>query len=196
MLRLDRAQYRFAVAYKPGSPQSLAEWQDETGALLVVNGGFFTPEFQATGLTIVGGESFGSSYVDFGGMFAVTDAGPQIWSLATQPYDPAVAVEYGLQGFPMLILPGGQPGQVAEDGRPARRTVVAVDRNGRLLFIIAAQGHFSLAGLSAYLLQTDLELAVALNLDGGASSGYLLLNDNESEPAFSWLPTVITVYPR
>ena len=42
LLRLDPNLFTFAIGYSPGQPKPLATWQAETGALIVVNGGFFT----------------------------------------------------------------------------------------------------------------------------------------------------------
>ena len=55
---------------------------------------------------------------------------------------------------------------------------------------------FTLHSLSAYLVQSDLDLDVALNLDGGPSSGMLLAEPFEVIPAYSPLPIVITVSER
>jgi hypothetical protein len=62
--------------------------------------------------------------------------------------------------------------------------------------VVTAFGAFTLNQLSRYLVESDLELEVALNLDGGASSGLLLAEPAEGIPAFSLLPAVITIYPK
>jgi hypothetical protein len=133
-------------------------------------------------------------------MFAVGEDGPQVRSLAEQPYDPAEPLQAALQSFPLLLRPGGEIGFPEEDGQQARRTVVAQDRAGRILFLVANRGAFTLHGLSLYLASSDLELDVALNLDGGPSSGMLLAGEGEEPalhlPAFALLPAVIAVYPR
>jgi uncharacterized protein YigE (DUF2233 family) len=200
ILRLDPAYFLFDVAYRPREPLQLPAWQRETGTLLVVNGGFFTEEYLATGLVISDGTSSGSSYSGFGGMFAVGPAGPEVRSLVATPYDPAEPLQAGLQAFPMLVKPDGEIGFPEEDGQRARRTVVAQDREGRILFLVANRGSFTLHELSRYLAASDLEIEAALNLDGGPSSGMLLMGDEQAPilhlPAFALLPTVIAVYPR
>ena len=85
LLRIDPTMYEFDVGYKPGAPQRLMDWQSETGALIVVNGGFFTPEGQATGLVVVDGQAAGTSFVGFGGMLAVRGAGSELRSLRDRP---------------------------------------------------------------------------------------------------------------
>jgi uncharacterized protein YigE (DUF2233 family) len=196
VLRLRPDLFRFDVAYHPGNPQGLIAWQVETGALLIVNGGFFTPELEATGLTVVDGQPFGTSFVDFGGMFGVAPDGPFVHGLADAPYVPGEPLLAALQSFPMLLRSGGIPGIPADDGERARRTVVAQDREGRILFLLSSFGHFTLYELAGFLASSDLDLDVALNLDGGASAGLLLDVPRLHLPSLVLLPTVIAVYPR
>lgn len=196
IFRIDPAQHTFRVAYRPGEPQTLAQWQAETGALLVVNGGFFTEEFVATGLTVIEGQANGRSYGDFAGMFAVTAGGPAVRWLGARPYNPNEPLLYALQSFPMLLKPGGQIGYPDEDGAATRRTVVAQDGDGRVLFILAPWGSFTLHQLSVWLAESDLNLDIALNLDGGTSTGLHLAEPEVIIPAFTRLPIVITVFPQ
>lgn len=199
VLRLEPDAFLFGVAYRPSAPQSLEVWQAQTDALLVVNGGFYTEAYVATGLIISDGVASGVSYQGFGGMFVVAESGPAVRSLREIPYDPAEPLRAALQSFPLLLAPGGRPAFLEEDGQQARRTVVAQDENGRLLFLVAGRSHFTLHQLSHYLAVSDLELDVALNLDGGPSSGLFLAPAAAGDsplhiPAFSPLPAVITVH--
>ena len=196
MVRVDPAYFRFDVAYRPGAPLALAAWQQETGALLLVNGGYFTETYAATGLIVIGGEPAGSSYGEFAGMLAITAAGPELRWLAEQPYDPEEPLLAGLQSFPILVRPDGAPAYPDDGGPPSRRTVIGQDRQGRILFLIAPYGSFSLHALSQFLAAGDLDLRLAINLDGGTSSGMLLADPAESIAPFVPLPAVIAVYPN
>lgn len=188
--------YRFDVAYMPGAPQSMTDWQNETGALIVVNGGFFTEANEATGLIVVDGQHSGTSYDGFGGMLVIGSTGPDLRWLPMQPYDPSEPISAGLQSFPMLVKPDGVLGYNDEDGQPARRTVIAQDGNGRFIFVLATSGTFTLHHMSQFLLETDLDISLALNLDGGASTGILLAEPMDGVAPFTLLPVVITVYPK
>ena len=196
LVRIDPAGYQFGVGYRPGQPQSLADWQSQTEALLVVNGGYFTPEYLATGLIVADGQASGVSYTDFGGMLAVTPAGPTLRWLPEQPYNPSEPLLAAIQSFPILVRPGGQLGFPDEDNQPSRRTVVAQDVSGRVLFLLTLNGQFTLHALSQYLSEGDLQLEIALNLDGGTSSGLILADPPQQFPALAFLPAVITIHPR
>lgn len=200
ILRLEPEYFQFDVAYDPKG-LTLEAWQAQTGALIVLNGGYFRLENESylpNGLTVIKGVPMGSSYSDFGGMFAVTEMGPELRWLAHQPYDPNELLLAALQSFPILIKPGGKLGFPAqyEDNLAARRTVIAQDQEGRILLMVAPQGNLTLHQLSAYLTDSDLKLDIALNLDGGPSSGIILAEPSETIPALSPLPVVITVQQR
>ncbi len=200
IFRLDQNLFRLDVAYRE-TPLPLEDWQKETNALMIVNGGFFREENEKpipNGLTIINGQASGSSYDGFGGMLAINDGWAEVRGLAQKPYAPGEPLWAGLQSFPLLVKPGGEIGFPAEfeDNIRARRTVVAQDKEGRILFIITPRGHFTLHQLSLYLTQSDLNLDTALNLDGGPSSGVLLSNPREIIPSQTLLPIVILVYAR
>ena len=200
ILRLEPKLFQFKVAYHT-VPQSLEAWQAETQALIVINGGYFWQKeelYYPTGLIVVEGKAIGSTYDTFAGMLAVTKAGPELRWLAQKPYNPKEALQSALQSFPLLVKPGGELGfpEKFEDQQTARRTVIAQDKKGRILLIIAPQGGFTLHRLSAYLTASDLDLHIALNLDGGPSTGLLLAEPAETIAAYDSLPVVITISPR
>jgi exopolysaccharide biosynthesis protein len=200
IFRLDQNLLRLDVAYHV-TPQSLEDWQRETNALMVINGGFFRVEnekYIPNGLTIVNGQALGDSYEGFGGMLAIREGLAQLRWLVQEPYDTGEQLWAALQSFPLLVKPGGELGFPAEfeDNLQARRTVIAQDREGRILFLLAPRGHFTLHQLSLYLTGSDLNLEIAINLDGGPSSGIMLAEPREVIPSQSLLPIVILVYSR
>jgi len=201
LLRIDPTYFRFEIAYDAEHPKFMDGWQKQTGALIVFNGGFFKVEskrYLPAGLLIIGGQRLGETYRGYGGMFAVTMQGPQLRSLALQPYQPSEQFMYALQSFPLLVKPGGLLGFPAqdEDYVTARRTVLGRDRDGRFIVMVTSSVYFTLYRLSRYLVDSDLDLDVALNLDGGPSSGVVLAEPYTLVAATASLPIVIAVYPR
>ena len=197
--RIDQNYFRLDVAFD-GSPKTLETWQKETNAALVVNGGYYSIEderYFADGLTISDEVTTGRSF-GYGGMLAVDQGGAELRWLVEQPYRPFESLHAALQSFPMLVLPGGGLGfsPDRESHAAARRTVIAQDRSGRILFMVAPQGYFTLHGLSLYLTESNLNLNIAFNLDGGGSTGILVANPFEVIPPTRALPFVILVHAR
>lgn len=198
--RLDPSHFRLDVAFDE-TPRPLDNWQRQTGALMVVNGGYYSVEnerYFPDGLTIVDGEAAGRSFNGFGGMLAISKSQAEIRWLAQKPYNPGEPLQAALQSFPVLVEPGGRSGfgPERENNVSARRTVMGQDRDGRILFIVAPQGYFTLHRLSVYLAESDLNLDIAVNLDGGGSTGILVTSPYEIIPPNRPLPFVILVHAR
>jgi uncharacterized protein YigE (DUF2233 family) len=200
MWRLDQNYFRMDVAYDE-IPKSLETWQRETNAHLVVNAGFYSVEnerYFPDGLTIVNGEASGRSFNGSGGMLAINESRAELRWLAQKPYNSYEPLQAALQSFPILVQPGGGLGfgPERENNVSARRTVIGQDKDGRILFIVAPQGYFTLHQLSVYLTDSDLNLDIAVNLDGGGSTGILVASPREIVPPNRLLPFVILAYAR
>jgi hypothetical protein len=204
IVRLDPSQVEFRVRYSPGDPKMISAWGAEVGSLLVVNGAYFAPPDEGggtIGLLVSDGQSWGTPLDSYAGMFAVAasdDVGVR-W-LVESPYDPQEPLAHAIQSFPVLVKPGGVMGFPAEadDGPPARRTVVAQDGDGNVLLIVAPGGYLSLHEFAVFLAESDLVIDVALNLDGGGSTGmWLTAGDARIEiDSFTPVPSVISVQRR
>ncbi len=197
--RIDPAQTHWRVLYDPARPQRVSEWLAQSGALLAVNGNFFDPQNHALGLVIQDGQRRdGVVYQGFGGMFAVNGDEVRVRWNVQEPYN-GEPLSYALQNFPMLVLPGGSPNSDIDDnGRASPRTAVGQDRSGRIVFVVSPAPTFTLTEFSQWLAASDLDLNVALNLDGGTSSGLVLRAGNRSLGADSWIevPNAIVVERR
>ncbi len=211
IVRLDPSAVRFRVHYNPDQPLKVSTWAEQLQSLLVVNGGYFTPEYAATGLLISDGQTWGAVYEDYAGLFAVSlspnpsppGGGEEVsvrW-LRDRPYNPDEPLTQGVMSFPVLVKPGGVMGFPADTpggSVPARRTVVAQDFEGRILFIAAPRGRLSLHEMAIFLTESDLDVDVALNLDGGPSTGMWLRADEHPVGIDSGVavPSVISIETR
>lgn len=188
---------QFHVAYEPHEPHLLPIWCAGKDLIAAINGGFFDERYRTTALVISDGVKSGSSYEGQGGMFAVDTSGNvSLRSLSEQPYTPNEPLVEALQGWPMLVAPGGRLAYDApQDTDRARRSVLATDRSGHVLLLVFASSTFTLNEVGAWLLASDLAVDAALNLDGGSSSGLCFQSGNEGErvDAFVPLPTVLMV---
>ena len=192
IVRVDPGLLRFRVGYAPDQPALLARWHQASGALALINGGFFDAQNRTTSLLISGGVSSGESYIGRGGMFTVDQAGAVgLRYLGEQAYDPAEPLAEALQSWPMLVRPGGTVAYTYEDGERARRSVIAIDRSGQVLLVAVATPSFTLRELAEWLAASDLEIDAALNLDGGSSTGLFLASDGQYEQIDAFVPLPI-----
>ncbi len=197
LARLDPAQVRLRAIYQPAHPRRISQWAANLpNALLVVNAGYFSPEKQATGLIISDGVPSGHPYDDFAGMLAVDAYGQtSVRWLRTWPYRAGEGLLQAVQSFPVLVKPGGVMGfpPDADQGQRSRRTVVGQDTAGRIIFLVSPAPRFSLHELAVWLTASDLALDIALNLDGGHSTGMWIKGHNKQIDSFETLPAVIVV---
>lgn len=194
VFRIDPTLNRFRVLYSPAQPEFISAW--DSAARLVFNAGFFDEDNAALGLLVTDGKMFGQTYMGFGGMFqVVSDGTARVRSLVAEPYQPGEALEQAVQGFPMLLRPDGTLYTDTGDAR-ARRTVIGQDVAGNILLVVVPHETFTLAELATWLASDpSLNLMVALNLDGGGSTGYYA-GPNNITPSYVRLPAVIAVYGR
>ena len=199
IVRFDTRKVKVSVGYQPGQPISMNDWMQQEHPLAIINGGYFDQQFNATALVVSNGQVFGQSYTGFGGMLSVDSLGSlSLRSLHQQPYNPnSERLEQATQSAPMLMLDGKRT-QFSADASQTRRSVVAMDKQGRLLFIVSPNPIFSLDELADQLVSSDLSIETALNLDGGSSTG-LYVNGGSSQvtiDSFAKLPLVIIVKAR
>lgn len=199
IVRFDLHHIKLSVAYQPSQPLSMSEWMQKEHATAIINGGYFDNQNNATALAISNGQSFGTSYNGFGGMLSVDNNGHiDLRSLRQHPYDPNNdQLQQATQSSPMLVL-NGKATQFNADAAGSRRSIVAIDKQGRLLFIASPSAAFSLGELEDLLVNSDLSIDRALNLDGGASTGLYLNTKNQQVTidAFTNLPLVVIVKAR
>lgn len=193
--RIDPERYRFRAIYQPGAAQSLAAWRaQEPDASLIVNANYFDAARRAIGLVVSDGSAHGEAYRQLGGAFLVRNGEAAVVAnhagLRMRPSEQAV------QGYPLLVVNGKQAFTDTRGAERNRRSVIAQDRQGRILIIIAPYLGPSLAQLSAFLAASDLDIVTAFNLDGGRSTMLALPDAEYMQPSFQAVPTILAVYKR
>jgi hypothetical protein len=170
------------------------------GALLVVNGGYFEPDLTPSGwLVSQRRELARRAEWQHGGVLALAGERLLIGRMADLDFAP----EFALQSFPLIVEPGARPGIRSDDGKRAARTV-ACARAGKLLLVVitAARGEGPTLFEAMQLLRAapprGLGCDVALNLDGGPSSGIWFRPELglRSRPPSAPVAYAIVVQPR
>ncbi|MDQ7026913.1 MAG: phosphodiester glycosidase family protein [Anaerolineae bacterium] len=195
-IRIDPTQYTFRVHYREGDALTIREWRDElTGAMVIINANFYTPENIILGLLISDGFAYGRAYSDRGGTFFVQNGSVGIRWNTQQPYQ-GEAYEQAIQAFPMLVYNGQAVYNNRNDTTPSRRTVIGIDAQGRVIMMVTPGFGSSLYALSQYLVTTDIGFVHAFNLDGGGSTMMLRSVDNYMLTSLDPVPAVLALYAQ
>jgi hypothetical protein len=170
LFRFDLETFRADVvvlgAAKPATATELR--QQQAGATLVVNGGFFDTEGRPLGLRIADGRKvIGLRAVVDWGVLVLRSGRAAIVHSRDYPAAAVAAppITGAIQVGPRILIDGRVPGLKPQ---AARRTAVALDRGGRRLTIVVASARVQAADLGRTL--ADLGFADALMLDGGPST--------------------------
>jgi exopolysaccharide biosynthesis protein len=170
LFRFDLTRFRADVAVPgAGGPMTAAELRRESGAGLVVNGGFFDTNGRSLGLRVASGRQIIKlrAAVDWG-VLVIRDGRADIVhsrdfaAAAAAPNSPVTAA---IQVGPRILVDGQPP---TLKPQAARRTAVALDQSGRFLTIVVARARME-AGALARVLER-LGFHHALMLDGGPST--------------------------
>jgi Phosphodiester glycosidase len=199
LFRLDPAQVVLRVHYTPGRAEAVSVWARQLAEagpppLLVFNASFFTEDYRTAAFLVADGQADGAAYQGFGGMFSVQNGVPRVRSLTVEPWRREEVFEQAVQGTPVLVRPGRTPYTTPGGGR-ARRTALAQAADGSLVVVIAPQYWLTLAELAQALLAPELDLDIALNLDGGSSTGYWA-GRADALDSDKPVPSVIAAYPK
>lgn len=157
-------------------PLSVHTWQEQTNALLAINGSYFDENDELVTRTVTTSGSYGPLLSRSTGLFALE--GDQ-WIVTTWSGNEPSYSHY-IQSYPMLITDGKISFTAGSDDT-AQRTIVATDAEGTVYMITAEYGVLTLAELATALLKLEgLKLTQALNLDGGTSTGMAISTDDVS----------------
>ena len=178
LARVDPDRFRFVVRNDPAGTRNVDKWMSALGAVLVINGSYYTRDGTPdTPLVSAGVLSGPRHYVASHGAFVASPTSARIHDLSRVDWHIALrGVADAMVSFPLLVSADGASRVNADWRWLANRSFVAQDRAGRIIFGTTKDAFFSLERLATFLRAAPLDLAVALNLDGGpvASQGVAL----------------------
>jgi hypothetical protein len=167
--RIDPRLYRFDVRNDPHGGTGLSGWVKRLpGALLVMNGSYYGRGGAPATPVVIGGKPAGpgdykanqGAFVARAGSAGLVDLSNQDWRVALNGADAAMV------SYPLLLHADGR-GPASDSGWLANRTFIAQDRAGRIILGTTKGGYFSLARLADFLKRSPMDVAMALDLDGG-----------------------------
>lgn len=169
LARIDSSRFRFIVRTAPAGNRELGDWMRALGAALVINGSYFTRTGEPDTPLVSAGVRLGPRhYVANSGAFVALNDSVGIHDLANKDWHVVLhGANDAMVSYPLLVARDGSSRVDADSRWLANRSFVAEDRGGRIILGTTAQAFFSLKRLADFLRSAPLDLAIALNLDGG-----------------------------
>lgn len=144
----------------------------------VINGGFYTTDYQPTGLFVAQGKTMRTTNPNalLNGYFVIEPDN----TASIQYAPPGGSVRIALQTGPILIRDGSPVKLTIRDDEPDRRVGLGVTKNGSVVFFVTYDPENTWSGprladmpnmVSKILSQ--LSLTDAINLDGGSASAFI-----------------------
>jgi uncharacterized protein YigE (DUF2233 family) len=219
VLRIDPDLWAFRVFFNR-EPKSIREWQQQTGAGVICNGGLYQENLDPVGRILSNGTSIGPiRNRHMKGMF-LSEPKKGFENLPkaimidlkdSKSEEQIASYDQGIQSFPILLDPQGQV-RVNPSSFQANRTVLAQDGKGQIYILISEKPYFTLYTLGHYLKSLPFGFRFVLNLDGGSRTQLLVQvkefkylftgQEDRSEtsrlffPEPIKLPSVIGLFPR
>lgn len=170
--RVDPQKFRIGVvtARNEQSGASAAEMAKQSGAMLVINGGFFTPQHTSIGLIVKDGRELSPMHkTSWWSIFAMQGERPAIYS--PKDYQRAKDVGAALQAGPRLVIDGRIP-KLKES--VAARSAVGITSDGKVVIALTQGPGISMTELARRMgtsqFRGGFDCKNAMALDGGSSS--------------------------
>jgi hypothetical protein len=189
LARVDPHQFRFVVRNAAAGNKEVGDWMDELGAVLVINGSYFSQQGTPDTPFLSAGVLLGpSKYEAKHGAFVASYESAKIYDLSHEDWRSVFRGAHdALVSYPLLIAEDGTSRVSADPHWLANRSFVAQDPAGNIILGTTKEAFFSLERLAAFLRAAPLGLTIALNLDGGpVACQAIALNDFRRDFCGDW----------
>lgn len=207
VIAVDPSRYFFRIHTSDDekTAKTIKEVQEANDAVLTLNGSYFDQDFKPMGMLVSNGKILNdykkSSLLN--GILAIDNLGRPI-IMDAKKIDP-LKFPFAIQSGPILVNNRDEIGINKESGKSAGRTVAAIgsgsDGRPLIIFILIKQSllnsdnTITLYQLAHMLKESPslqkFNLSSAINLDGGTSTGFMIMD--EYYPEFVKVQNIITV---
>lgn len=201
LVTLKTDAWSWSLANDPSSPKTVSAWREALKSNLVINGSYFDENYQPSGFYQGSNSSSSKPWPDqatqkkpdsYSGLIKIHDGKLEIIHLTDSPQAKPIKDDQALLTYPTLLAIGQSI--VKEDSKKyARRTILAQNASGTTYLLITETGVISLYEASQWLANQPEKFQIAINLDGGPSTGlsYQASDSNFEIPSVP-VPNVIT----
>lgn len=196
-VRIDTQLFGFRLLYEPNIVRSTTEWVDylPPDVVLFVNASFFDHDRRPLGLLIIEDALITGAQLPASGFVYQAADSIGIASSLAQIYT-FNNLDLAFEGTPLLIRDSQAVYFNTLVQRRTRRTVFAEDDQGNVILLVTPFIGLSLSELTEFLVDSDLGIVHALNLDGGRSTMIAIPSEEYQVIAFDRIPVILGVYAK
>ncbi|MDB5648494.1 MAG: hypothetical protein JWL62_14 [Hyphomicrobiales bacterium] len=168
LARIDPTLWTLSVHSAPAGDHDIDRWMRQLNAALVVNGSYFDAKGHPDTPFISNGVTLGPvEYLASHGAFVASSAGARVIDLKGRNWHDVVGgATNAMVSYPMLIGDDGQS-RAKPSKWLAGRSFIGQDRANRIVIGTTVDAFMTLDQFALLLRDSSLDLATALNLDGG-----------------------------
>lgn len=181
-----------------GENTSIADILTKSGAVIAVNGGYFSPEIKPMGLRMSQGQVLNKPRsISWWGIFYLNNSRPNI--VSPRDFQPNKSTSFAIQAGPRLVIDGEIPKLAAG---VADRSALGITREGKIIVLATENLNLSTKDLAEIMRASEkddgLNCVKALNLDGGHSTQlYTRMNNfNLQRYNVSQVADLVLVLPK
>lgn len=169
MTRIDPKHYRISVANDPDGGKTIGRWMRDTAAIAVVNGSYYARDGRPATPARSNGKPLGpAKYKAAHGALVSRNGGAYIVDLLGKDWKVEFSgADDAMVSYPLLVDRAGASRVTGESGWLANRSFIAQTRDGQLMLGTTRDAFFTLDRLAEFLRSAPMDIAIALNLDGG-----------------------------
>ncbi len=198
---MKKNAWQWALANDPANPKSVSAWREMATANMVINGAYFDEKYQPAGYYKDLETKSSKPWPDkksqadpksYSGLIRIKNGQLEIIHLVNSQQDEPKNDERAFLTYPTLVSNGESV--IKDDSQKyARRTVLAQDDRGNIYILVTESGALSLFEASQWLASQPEGIKIAVNLDGGPSTGLSYeLNGAKFEIPSAPIPNVLT----
>ncbi|MBD3281721.1 hypothetical protein GF391_03155 [Candidatus Uhrbacteria bacterium] len=201
VIKIDEKEFDWGMANNPNDPKTVLAWRQELNANLVINGSYFDENMQPTGYYHAAGATSTrfdwpgrdeqTNETGYTGLVRIIDGDLKLSYLPAGRQRESAPDVAAFLSFPTLLYDG--EALIETDSKKyAHRTLLAQDVRGSSYIILTESGIPSLYETAVWLEAQPEEFAIAINLDGGNSTGLSYADDEvKVEVISAAVPNVI-----
>ncbi len=197
IIRLASSTFSASVEYS-AEPQPVSAWQTG-GDEVIINGGYFNPDFTPSGYLVAQGKRIGKLLFDQdkSGLIGIRNGTFFIRDLHINPLMSGETFDGAVQSYPFLIR-NSKPDLSRDTNKIARRTALGIDADGNVYIIALTSTELSLYQFMREIEKTGIPFIHVLNLDGGPSTGIMAVWGSSAVHADSFVrvPSIIRFKKR